>query len=101
MCGSTGASSSVDDARPLPETLGVDAALDAALEEDLHADADAEHRPSAGEAAFDELVAAAGSQRLHDGTERADAGDDEPVGVEHERPVGGQSRIGARARRAP
>jgi hypothetical protein len=52
-----------DDARPLAHALGVDAALDAALEEHLHADADAEHRPAARRAALDELVAAAGAQR--------------------------------------
>ena len=47
-----------DDARPLAEALGVDAALDAALEEHLHADADAQHRTAAGEPAVDDLVAA-------------------------------------------
>ena len=47
-----------DDARPLAEALGVDAALDAALEQHLHADADAEHRPAAGEPTVDDLVAA-------------------------------------------
>ena len=45
------------DAGPLAETLGVDAALDAALEQHLHADADAEHGPAAREAPLDELAA--------------------------------------------
>ena len=86
------------DARPLAEALGVDAALDAALEQHLHADADAEHGPAAGEPALDELVAAARAQRLHDGAEGADARHDEAVGLEHERPVGGEPRVGARRR---
>ena len=51
-----------DGARPLAEALGVDAALDAVLEQHLHADADAEHRAAAGEAAVDDLVAAHGAQ---------------------------------------
>ncbi len=58
MCGSTGGRQLGDDARPLAEALGVDAALDAALEQHLHADADAEHRAAAGETAVDDLVAA-------------------------------------------
>ena len=82
MCGRTGASSSVTTPGHSPEALGVDAALDAALEQHLHADADAEHGPAAGEAPLDELVAAARAQRLHDGAERADAGHDEAVGLE-------------------
>ena len=57
MCGSTGACSALDRAGPLAEALGVDAVLDAALEEHLHADADAEHRAAAGEPTTDDLVA--------------------------------------------
>ena len=65
MCGTTCASSAVDHARPLPQALGADAVLDAALEHDLHAHADAEHRATAGEAAVDDLVAADRAQPVH------------------------------------
>ena len=44
----------LDHARPLVAALGLDAVLDAALEQHLHADADAEHRPPAGEPATDQ-----------------------------------------------
>ena len=37
----------LDGARPLVAALGLDAVLDAALEQDLHADADAQHRTAA------------------------------------------------------
>ena len=40
----------LDDAGPLVAALGLDAVLDPALEEDLHAHADAEHRPATGQA---------------------------------------------------
>ena len=89
------------DARPLAEALGVDAALDAALEQHLHADADAEHRASAGEPPLDELVAAARAQRLHDGAEGADTRDDQPVGLEHERRGRRSAARRRRRRRAP
>ena len=45
----------LDDAGPLAAALGVVAVLDAAVEQDLHADADAEHRAAAGEPAADDL----------------------------------------------
>ena len=69
-------------------------ALDAALEEHLHADADAEHGTAAGEPPLDELVATARAQRLHDGTERAHTRNDQAVRLEHEGAVGGETRIG-------
>ena len=52
----------LDDARPLAEPSVVDAVLDAALEQHLHADADAEHRAPAGQPAADDLVALDGAQ---------------------------------------
>ena len=63
----------VDRAGPLVAALGVDAVLDAPLEQDLHADADAEHRAAAGEPAADDLVAADAAQPCHARGERADA----------------------------
>lgn len=69
----------VDDARPLPQPLGVHAVLVARLEHHLHADADAEHGTAAGETATDDLVAAHGAQALHHGGERTDPGHDEAV----------------------
>jgi hypothetical protein len=84
------------DSRPLPEALGVDAALDPAFEQHLHADADAEDRPAAGEPALDELVTADRPERLHDRTEGPHSGNDETVRVEDQAPVGGEPRVGSR-----
>ena len=67
------------------QPCGLDAVLDAALEEHLHADADAEHRAAAGEPAADHLVAADRAQPGHAGGEGADAGDDQTVGVHRRR----------------
>ena len=91
MCGSTGAFELLDDAGPLAAALGVVAVLDAALEEDLHAHADAEHRAAAGQPAADDPGPVDGAQPGHAGGEGADAGDDEAVGVEG----------GLRGRRSP
>ena len=71
----------LDDARPLVAAVGLDAVLDPAGEQDLHAHADAEHGPAAGEPPADHLVAPYAAQAGHARRERADAGDDEPVGV--------------------
>ena len=57
------------------------AVLDAALEQHLHADADAEHRPAAGEPLADHVVAADRAQAGHARGERADPGNDQPVGL--------------------
>ena len=76
---------------PLAAALGLDAVLDAALEEHLHADADAEHRPAAGQPPPDHRVAAHRAQPVHAGGERADAGHDQAVGVQRGLAVGGQS----------
>ena len=83
-----------DGSRPLPHARGVDAALDAVLEQHLHPDADAEHRAPARQPAADQLVAATRLERLHDRTEGADAGHHEPVGLEDEVAVGRQARVG-------
>ena len=95
MCGTTGRLQPLDDARPLVAARGLDAVLDAALEEDLHADADAEHRSAAGQPPADHLVTADRPQAGHARGERADAGHDEPVGLLRRRAVGGQRHLGA------
>jgi len=56
------------------------AVLKPAGKQDLHADADAEHRPSAGQSLRDDLLAAYTAQSGHARGERADAGDDQAVG---------------------
>ena len=80
----------LDDPGPLVAALGLDAVLDAAGEQDLHAHADAEHRPAAGQPTADDLVAADRAEALHARGEGAHAGDDEAVRVLRGRPVGGQ-----------
>ena len=71
----------LDDAGPLAAALGVVPVLDAALEQDLHPDADAEDRSAAGQPPPDDPGPVDGAQARHAGGERADAGDDETVGV--------------------
>ncbi|GAA1843396.1 hypothetical protein GCM10009796_02460 [Microbacterium koreense] len=82
-------------AGPLAESFGVDAALDAAVEEHLHPDTDAEYGASSRKAPPDQLVAPAGSQRVHDRRERADARDDESIGIHHQTSISGEPGIGA------
>src|SRR5690606_10187930 len=87
----------VDESGPLPEPVGERAVLVALLEHDLHADADAEHGPPAGEAAAHDLVAAHAAQPGHDGRERPHAGHDEAVRVLRAGAVGGQLDVGPHA----
>ena len=96
MCGTTGLQP-LDDARPLAAALGLDAVLDAALEQDLHADADAEHRPAAGQPTADHPLAADRAQPGHAGRERADPGHHQAVGLQGEAEVGGERHVGAGA----
>ena len=58
MCGTHGRIEQGDRARPLPEPLGLVPALDTVLEQHLHADADAEHRPARDEPLLDDRGAA-------------------------------------------
>ena len=90
----------LDDAGPLAAALGVVPVLDAALEQDLHADADAQHRAAAGQPAADDPRPVDGAQPGHAGGEGADAGDDEAVGVERGLRVGGDGDVGATRARA-
>ena len=69
-------------AGPLVAALGLDAVLDAAREEDLHADADAEHRAPARQPAADDPLALDRAQARHAGGVRADTGHHEPVSGE-------------------
>ena len=100
MCGRTGASSSVTVPGHSPQALGVDATLHAALEEHLHADADAQDRAAAREPAFDSSSPPLARSASMHGAERTDAGNDEAVRLEDERAVGGQPRIAPAASRA-
>ena len=88
MCGHDGRLQPLDDARPLVAALGLDAVLDAALEQHLHADADAQHRPAAGEPAADDPVALDRAQPAMQAANAPDARDDEPVGVQRRVEVG-------------
>jgi hypothetical protein len=72
----------LDGAWPLVEALALHAVLDAAGEEDLHADADAHDRAAAGQPAVDDPVAAGLAQARHAGGEGADAGHQQAVGVQ-------------------
>src|SRR5699024_9318428 len=81
--------------RPAPATIARDAVFDPVREQNLHADADAEHRTTVSEAAFDDLVATDRSQPLHARTERTDPGNDQAVGVQRHIEVTGQRDIDA------
>ena len=82
----------------LGEWPGVVAVLDAALEEDLHADADAEHRPPAGEPLADDPVPLHVQQPRHAGGVGTDTGHDQAVGFDGRMRVGGDLDIGPGAR---
>ena len=87
MCGSTGALSCSTTPGHSPQPSASLAVLDAALEEDLHAHADPEHRAPAGQPPADDLGPVDGAQPVHAGGERAHTGHDEPVGLERRRAV--------------
>ncbi len=87
----------LDRARPLPAAVRLDAELDAALEQDLHADADAQDRASARESLADDPVTADRQQSLHARRERSDAGNHQSVGSERHLRVGGHLDLGAGA----
>src|SRR5262249_7628149 len=88
----------LDRARPLGQALALHAELDAAGEQDLHADADAQHGTAAREAPVDDPVPARLLQTLHTGREGADTGDEEPVRVHRRVEVARYLDLGARAR---
>ena len=73
------------DARPLVAALGLDAVLDPASEQHLHADADAEHRARTREPAPDDPLAPDRAQACHARGVGPDTG--------HEQPVGGQGGL--------
>ena len=79
----------------------VTADLDAAGEQHLHADADAEDRAAALDAGGDHLFAADPADAGHTGGERADAGNDEPVGFERGVEVGGHRDNRTRSDQGP
>src|SRR5690606_27555177 len=61
----------------------------------LHADADAEHRTSAGEASADHLATAHPLEPGHDRRERADSRDEQPVRLDGLVDVGAESHVRA------
>src|SRR4051794_20559590 len=85
----------LDDARPLPASLRIVAVLHAAVEEDLHADADAQDGTATGQPAADDPRPVDGAQARHAGGEGTDPGDDQPVGVQGGIAVGGDRDVGA------
>ena len=93
--GNHGRLQQLDGARPLVEASRLLAVLDAALEHDLHAHADAQHRAPAREAPADDLVAAAPRAGPPSRGEGAHARHHEAVGVLGRRAVGGQGDIRA------
>src|SRR5262249_32502893 len=74
---------------------GFEAELDTSREQDLHADAHAEHRSACRNPVGDDLVPADLSQTRHACLERADARHDEAVGVERRVAVRGHLDVGA------
>ena len=69
--------------------------LRAVLEQDLHADTDAEHRAPTGQPSPDDLVTVDRAETLHARGERPDPGDDQAVGVHCRLSVGRQGHLGA------
>ena len=91
----------LDDAGPLTAAVGVAAVLDAALEQDLHADADAQHGAAAGEAPADDLRSVDGTEPLHAGGESTHPRNDEAVGVQGGLRVRRHGHVGADAGERP
>ena len=85
----------LDGAGPLAAALGHQAVLVAGLEQDLHADADAEHRPATRQPPADDLRAAHVAEPGHAGGEGAHAGHDQPVARLGCRPVAGDDDVGS------
>ena len=84
-----------DGAGPLPAAGRFQAELHASREQDLHADAHTEHRPSRRDTIGDDLVPADLSETGHARLERADAGYHESIGVKCRVVVGGHFDVGA------
>ena len=101
MCGITGASSRTTAPGHWPQPCDLDAELDAAREQDLHADAHPEHRPAGSDPLGDDLVAADLPQPGHAGLVRADPGHHQPVGARGRIGVGGHLDLGAHPLKRP
>ena len=97
MSGPFAAAGRADGARAGVGFVGVGAfgELDAAVEEHLHAHADAEHGAAAGQAGADQARALDAVETLHAGGVGADAGDEQPVGVLDGVRVGGDDDVDA------
>ena len=81
--------------RATPPALGRHAVLHAALEQDLHPDADAQDRASAGQPMVDDLRTADGAEAGHARGERTHPRDHQPVGGHRRAEVGGDLDLGA------
>ena len=95
MCGITGASNRVTDPGHCPTPAALDAELDPAGEQDLHPDADTEHRPARRYPRINDLFTADAVQTAHTGFERADAGDHQPISLQRLRLVCCHLDVGA------
>src|SRR5690606_2962206 len=91
----------LDGAGPLGAAAGLGAVLDAAGEQDLHADADAQHRPAAGQPPADDLLAAYALETGHARGERADARHHQAVALGRGLEVGRDGHAGARPGERP
>ena len=93
MCGSTSALSRSTVPGHCAAAVGALVPLDAAVEQHLHAHADAQHGAAAGEPVVDDARPVDRAQAGHAGGERADPGDDEPVGLQRRVPVRGHRDV--------
>ena len=94
MCGTIGARRPFDGAGPLAHPGGLDAVLDAALEQDLHADADPQDRSATGQSPPDDPIPADGEQSGHARRVRPDARYHQSVGVQRRIEVGRHGHLG-------
>src|SRR4051794_8281710 len=85
----------VDDLAGQQPQARVAAKIDRALEQELHPQAQPDHRRPGAHALHDELVEAERAQALHRRRERADPGHDQPVGGHERVVVAGQHDAGA------
>jgi len=95
MCGITGAFQPGHRPRPLSAARRLNPKFDAAGEQDLHADADPEHRAAGGHPLGDDPLPRDLAQAGHTRFEGADAGYHQPVGGRCRTRVGGDFHRGA------
>ena len=84
----------VDGSGPLTQALRAHAVLDALVEHDLHADADAEHRTTTRKPTIDDHVATHGADALHARREGTHTGDDQRRRLQRHVEVAGDRDVG-------